>query len=58
MPFTLAALIGLVLRDGPGCRFVNCSDGGTKTSFSSNELSFVTLVDFRFLGLISFDKPG
>ena len=49
MPFSLAVHIGLVLQDAPGCRFVNCSGGGTKTSISSDELSFV---NFRILVLV------
>jgi hypothetical protein len=50
-PFALSALIGLVLHDGRYCRFINCSGSGTKTSFSSSDLTFITLVNFRFLDL-------
>ena len=58
MSFDLAVIIRLVLHDDPGCRFVSFSGGGIKAFFSSNELSFIALVDFRFLGIVSFDCPG
>jgi len=42
------------MHDNPGCG----SGGGAKIYFSSNELSFIKLVNFRFSGLVLFDSPG